>query len=152
MGVEKSSINTCFFRSFLTKKFPVKCKYFSHPWRVKVLKKKAFGYWEITARVSYVCAHVRILSPIYYTLLYISLHVLHIACCTWYKIFIPYARHYNPRFVFFLLPFLFEVRFILQTTYGLKTEILRFLSLKSAVYIRERFQIKSGLWWRAYGM
>ena len=31
--------------------------------------------------------------------------------------YIPYARHYNPRFVFFLPPFLFEVRFILQTTY-----------------------------------
>ena len=67
------------FSIFLDKKFPVKCKYFSHPWRVKVLKKKAFGYWEITARVSYVCAHVKILSPMYYTkLLYISLHVLHI--------------------------------------------------------------------------
>ena len=31
------------------------------------MKKKAFGYWEITARVSYVCAHVKILSPMYYT-------------------------------------------------------------------------------------
>ena len=67
------------------------------------------------------------------------------------KFYIPYARHYNPRFVIFLLPFLFEVRFILQTTYGLKTEILHFLSLKSAVYTRERLLIKSGLQWRAYG-
>ena len=58
---------------------------------------------------------------------------------------IPYARHYNPRFVYFLPHFYIEVRFILQTTYGLKTEILYFLSLKSAVYIRERFLIESGL-------
>ena len=36
--------------------------------------------------------------------------------------------------------------------YGLKTEILHFLSLKSAVSIWERFLIKSGLYWRAYGI
>ena len=60
-------------------------------------------------------------------------------------VYVPYARHYNPRFVYFLPHFYIEVRFILQTTYGLKTEILHFLSLKSAVYIRERFQIESGL-------
>ena len=58
---------------------------------------------------------------------------------------IPYARHYNPRFVLFLAHFSFSLRFILQTTYVLKTKILHFLSLKSAVYIRERFLIKSGL-------
>ena len=58
---------------------------------------------------------------------------------------IPYARHYNPWFVYFLPHFYIEVRFILQTTYGLKTEILPFLSLQSAVYIQERFLIKSGL-------
>ena len=57
----------------------------------------------------------------------------------------PYARHYNPRFVYFLTHFYIEVRFILQTTYGLKTEILHFLSLKSEVYIQERLLIKSGL-------
>ena len=33
----------------------------------------------------------------------------------------------------------------------LKTEILHFLSLKSAAYKREQLQIASGLWWRAYG-
>ena len=58
---------------------------------------------------------------------------------------IPYARHYNPRFVLFLPHFSFSLRFILQTIYVLKTKILHFLSLKSAVYIRERFLIKSGL-------
>ena len=31
--------------------------------------------------------------------------------------YIPYARHYNPRFVYFLPYFYIEVRFILQTTY-----------------------------------
>ena len=31
-------------------------------------------------------------------------------------------------------------------------EILHFLSSKFAVYKRERLQIKSGLWWRAYGI
>ena len=33
----------------------------------------------------------------------------------------------------------------LQTIYVLNQEILQFLGLKSAVYIWERFQIKSGL-------
>ena len=36
-------------------------------------------------------------------------------------------------------------KLILQTIYVLKTEILHFLSLKSAVYTRERLLIKSGL-------
>ena len=58
---------------------------------------------------------------------------------------LPYARHYNPRFVLFLPNFSFSLRFILQTIYVLKTNILHFLSLKSAVYIREQFLIKSGL-------
>ena len=58
---------------------------------------------------------------------------------------IPYARHYNPRFVFFLAHFSFSLRFILQTIYVLKMEILHFLSLKSAVYTRELLVIKSGL-------
>ena len=31
-------------------------------------------------------------------------------------------------------------------------EILHFLSSKSAAYKREQLQIKSGLWWRAYGI
>ena len=44
----------------------------------------------------------------------------------------------------FLPPFYIEERFILQTIYVLKTEILHFLSLKSAVYTRERLLIKSG--------
>ena len=38
-----------------------------------------------------------------------------------------------------------EERFILQTIFVLKTEILHFLSLKSAVYTQERLLIKSGL-------
>ena len=64
---------------------------------------------------------------------------------------LPYARHYNPRFVYFLAHFWFSLRFILQTIYVLKMEILHFLSLKSAVYTRERLLIKSGLQWRVYG-
>ena len=47
---------------------------------------------------------------------------------------IPYARHHNPRFIYLLPHFCIEVRFILQTTHGLKMEILHFLSLKSAVF------------------
>ena len=62
---------------------------------------------------------------------------------------VPYAPHYNPRFVYFLPPFYIEERFILQTIYVLKTNILHFLSLKSAVYTRERLLIKRGLYWRA---
>ena len=40
-------------------------------------------------------------------------------------IWVPYARHYNPRFVFFLVSVLFEVRFILQTTYGLNSSFFK---------------------------
>ena len=64
---------------------------------------------------------------------------------------LPYARHYKPRFVFFFTQFSLQLRLILQTIYVLKTEILHFLSLKSAAYKRERLQIESGLWWRTYG-
>ena len=64
---------------------------------------------------------------------------------------LPYARHYKPRLVFFFTQFSLQLRLILKTIYVLKTEILHFLSLKSAAYKWERLQIKSGLWWRAYG-
>ena len=72
-------------------------------------------------------------------------HNLHYLC-------IPYARHYKPRLVYFFYPISLCLRLILQTIYVLKMEILHFLSLKSAAYKRERLQIVSGLWWRAYGM
>ena len=49
---------------------------------------------------------------------------------------VPYARHYNPRFVLFLPHFSFSLRFILQTIYVLKTKNLHFLSLKSGLYMR----------------
>ena len=68
------------------------------------------------------------------------------------SIWIPYARHYKPRLIFFFTQFSLQLRLILQTIYVLKTEILHFLSLKSAAYKRERLQNKSGLWWRAYGI
>ena len=58
---------------------------------------------------------------------------------------IPYAHNHNPRFVNFLPPFYIEERFILETIYELKMEILQFLSLKSAAYKQERLQIESGL-------
>ena len=58
---------------------------------------------------------------------------------------IPYARHYNPRFVLFLPHISFSLKFILQTIYVLKTKILYFLSLKSAVYIGSLFLMKSVL-------
>ena len=49
----------------------------------------------------------------------------------------------------FFTPFFTEVyiveRLVLQTIYVLNKEILQFLSLKSASYNRERFQIKNGL-------
>ena len=41
---------------------------------------------------------------------------------------------------------------VLQTIYVLNEEILQFLGLKSAVYNQKRFQIKSWLQWRAYGI
>ena len=52
---------------------------------------------------------------------------------------------------FFFTQFSLWLRLMLQTSYVLKTEILQFLSLKSAAYKQERLQIESGLWWRAYG-
>ena len=63
---------------------------------------------------------------------------------------IPYARHYNPRFVLFLPHFSFSLWFILQTIYVVKVKVLHFLSLKFMVYTRERLLIKSGLQCRAY--
>ena len=42
-------------------------------------------------------------------------------------------------------------RLVLQTIYVLNKEIFQFLGLKSSVNNRERFQIKSGLEWSAYG-
>merc|ERR1740129_2595189 len=49
-------------------------------------------------------------------------------------IYLPYARHYKPRLIFFFTQFSLQLRLILQTIYVLKTEILHFLSLKSAAY------------------
>ena len=62
---------------------------------------------------------------------------------------LPYAHHYNPRFVYFYPIFHFglycRAGLILQTIYVLNKEILPFLDLKSAVYNREWFQINSGI-------
>ena len=53
--------------------------------------------------------------------------------------YIPYARHYKPRLVYFFTPFP-------MTIY-----VLWPLALCMAC-IQERLLIKSGLWWRAYGI
>ena len=42
------------------------------------------------------------------------------------------------------------VQLVLQTIYVLNKEIFQFFSLKSVAYNHERFQINSGLYWRAY--
>ena len=55
------------------------------------------------------------------------------------KIYIPYACHYKPWFVYFFTPFP-------KTIY-----ILWPLALCMAC-IQERLLIKSGLWWRMYGI
>ena len=52
---------------------------------------------------------------------------------------LPYARHYKPRLVYFFTPFP-------KTIY-----VLWPLALCMAC-IQERLLIKSGLWWRAYGI
>ena len=51
--------------------------------------------------------------------------------------YIPYARHYKPRLVYFFIPFL-------MTIY-----VLWPLAICMAC-IQERLLIKSGIWWRAY--
>ena len=66
-------------------------------------------------------------------------------CVTHPTKYVPYARHYKPRLVFFFTQFSLWLRLMLQTSYVLKTEILQFLSLKSAAYKQERLQIESGL-------
>ena len=58
--------------------------------------------------------------------------------------YITYARHYNPRFVYFLPTFWSPKTF-------LRGFFLKILAL-CMVSIQERFLIKSGLWWRVYGM
>ena len=61
---------------------------------------------------------------------------------------VTHARHYNPRLVFFYLIFTavyIVERLVLQTIYVLKQGNSSILGLKSAVYNREWFQIKSGL-------
>ena len=65
----------------------------------------------------------------------------------WFSSAIGYrTRAIITRGLYYFYPiFSFSLRFVLQTIYVLKTKILHFLSLKSGVYIRERFLIKSGL-------
>ena len=75
-----------------------------------------------------------------------KLYPVHHMSTTNLEFWIPYARHYNPRFIHFL-PHFYK-RLILQTILVHKQGKL---GLKSAVYNQERFQMKSGLWWRAYG-
>ena len=58
---------------------------------------------------------------------------------------IPYARHYNPRFVYFL-PTFWSPKNVFSRGFFLKILDLCMVS------IQERFLIKSGLWWRAYGI
>ena len=56
-------------------------------------------------------------------------------------LYIPYARHYNPRFVYFLPYFqkpLFKEHFF-----------VKFWPYVWSVFKTEWFMIKSGLWWRA---
>ena len=50
--------------------------------------------------------------------------------------YVPYARHYKPRLVYFLPHF--SLRLILQTIYVLNKEILQFLGLKATAYNQER--------------
>ena len=59
------------------------------------------------------------------------------------NICILYTRYYKPRLVY-CLPH-YSLLLILQAIHVLKEKILQILGLKSAVYNRERFQIKSGL-------
>ena len=49
---------------------------------------------------------------------------------SWAQFYIPYARHYNPRFVYFLPHFYIEVRFILQTTLWTKNGNFSFFKPK----------------------
>ena len=58
---------------------------------------------------------------------------------------LPYMRHYNPRFVYFL-PRLWRPFLCFQG--GAFQKILSLYIFS----IQERFLIKSGLWWRAYGI
>ena len=58
--------------------------------------------------------------------------------------YVPYVRHYNPWFVYFL------PHFERSKTFFLRSFFHKILTL-CTVSVQERFIIKRGLWWRAYG-
>ena len=62
----------------------------------------------------------------------------------------PQAAAYN--FTPFFTAVYNQERLILQTIYVLNKKILQFLSVKSAVYNPEWFQIKNGLQWCLQGI
>ena len=59
--------------------------------------------------------------------------------------YVPYVHHYKPRLVYFLSPFSKTISLFLRRFFQ------KILSLCMAC-IQERPVIKSGLWWREYGM
>ena len=80
-------------------------------------------------------------APLYGAFRFIKTYRMHAIITRDLYIFIP----------FFTAVYIVEW-FVLQTIYVLNKEILQYLSLKSAIYNYEQFQIKSGLLWRMYGI
>ena len=93
--------------------------------------------------------------PWYLEVWKIANHLMYLRCITLAGDVLHTCTHlYNPRFVHFLPPFFTAVCIVktVSVTENSFTgkEILKFLGGKSTVYNRKWFQIKSGLWWRAY--
>ena len=65
--------------------------------------------------------------------------------CMHPQFYIPYERHYKPRFVYFL-PTFWSPKTFFQGAFCLKILTLCMVS------IQERFLINSGLWWPAYSI
>ena len=103
------------------------------------------NFYSITTKIYFAHFSSRIFTIIckYWTSAWLNLIFWGVAMSL-VKNKIPYAPHYNPRFAYFLptfrRQFLFSRRFF-----------RKILSL-CMVNIQERFLIKSGLWWRAYGI
>ena len=63
--------------------------------------------------------------------------------------YVLYARHYNPRFI--SLVYILFTPFLKAKNVFLRSFFHKILTL-CTISIQERFQIKSGLQWRAYGI
>ena len=80
-------------------------------------------------------------------------------CCVliiFRPVHVPYVHHYNPHFVYFYSIFHCSLYYravsVTDNSCSKPGNSSIGSKVKSSVYKWERFQIKSGLWWPAYGI